>query len=128
RLHRPALVVFLLCSPGTTLTLRGRSRVQGPRATSSQSSRGGAMNEESVFAAALEKASATERQTYLDEVCRGDPGLRQRVEQLLPANERVQGILDCGLDSAAMTAPPSALPLASDRLFDDRFKLRQKLG
>jgi hypothetical protein len=30
--------------------------------------RDGAMNEESVFAAALEKASATERQAYLDEV------------------------------------------------------------
>ena len=86
------------------------------------------MNEEMVFIAALEKASVTERQAYLDEVCRGDTSLRKRVEQLLAADEHGQGILDRGLDAAAMTVPPSEPSLASDRLFDNRFKLRQKLG
>src|SRR5438270_7363668 len=86
------------------------------------------MNDESVFAAALEKASATERQAYLDEVCRGNASLRQRVEQLLAADEHGQGILERGLDASPMTVPPSEAPLSSDRFFDKRFKLRQKLG
>jgi serine/threonine protein kinase/tetratricopeptide (TPR) repeat protein len=100
----------------------------GPYATSSQASKDGAMNEESVFAAALQKANATERQAYLDEVCRGDSGLRQRVEQLLAADEHHQGVLDRGLNAATMSIVPSEPPFESDRLFDNRFKLRKKLG
>ena len=69
------------------------------------------MNEESVFAAAVEKANTIERQAYLDDVCRGDASLRQRVERLLAAHERVQGILDGGLDAAAMVVPPVQPPL-----------------
>ena len=61
------------------LMLRNRYLVQGAGAILS-SSKDGAMNEETVFAAALEKASATERQAYLDEVCRGDTTPRERVE------------------------------------------------
>ena len=86
------------------------------------------MNEESVFAAALKKASAIERQAYLDEVCRGDSSLRLRVEQLLAADEHGRGILDPGRGDDEMTVAPPEPPFASERLFDNRFKLRQKLG
>ena len=71
---------------------------------------------------------ATERQAYLDEVCRGDASLRRRVEQLLAADEHGQGILDRSLDAAAMSVPPTEPPLGSERLFDNRYQLRQKLG
>jgi serine/threonine protein kinase/tetratricopeptide (TPR) repeat protein len=127
RLRRCAIVVFLLYSPDTMLMLRNHYLVQGAGEILS-SSKDGAMNEETVFAAALEKASATERQAYLDEVCRGDTTLRERVEELLAADEHGRGILDRGLEAALMGVPPSEPPLASDRLFGNRFKLRQKLG
>ena len=44
------------------------------------------MNEESLFAAALDKPSTAERQAFLDEECAGDVRLRQRVDQLLAAD------------------------------------------
>jgi hypothetical protein len=43
------------------------------------------MNEESLFAAALDKATAAERRAFLDGACGGDAALRQRLEQLLPS-------------------------------------------
>ena len=85
------------------------------------------MNEELVFAAALQRVNATERQAYLDEVCRDDSSLRQRIEQLLAADERGNGILDRGLQ-VAMPDPRPRRRRASDRLFDNRYKLRTKLG
>jgi serine/threonine protein kinase/tetratricopeptide (TPR) repeat protein len=86
------------------------------------------MNEESLFAAALKKANAIERQAYLDDACRGNASLRQRVEQLLAADENGQGILDQGLGVAAMPQAPPEPPRATDKLFDNRYKLRTKLG
>ena len=84
------------------------------------------MNEESVFAAALQKTNVIERQAYLDNACQGNAGLRQRIEQLLDANECCQGVLERGLDAAAFGG--SEPPLMPDRLFDNRYKLRTKLG
>lgn len=43
--------------------------------------------EEALFAAALQWESTTERSAYLDEACAGNPGLRQRVEELLRASD-----------------------------------------
>jgi hypothetical protein len=73
------------------------------------------MNEESLFAAALEKASATERRAFLDEACAGDPALRRRVERLLAADGHADGILDCGQNAAAVLGAyqPGTLPAAS---------------
>jgi serine/threonine protein kinase/tetratricopeptide (TPR) repeat protein len=86
------------------------------------------MNEESVFAAALTKVTATERQEYLDEVCRGDANLRQRVEQLLAADLHDHGVLDRSLKSVVISGDSTEPLPASERLFDNRFKLRHKLG
>jgi tetratricopeptide (TPR) repeat protein len=52
------------------------------------------MIEESLFAAALEWATAAERRAFLDEACAGDVALRQRVERLLAAHEKTLGIVD----------------------------------
>src|SRR5262249_38929879 len=52
------------------------------------------MIEESLFAAALERATAAERRAFLDEACAGDAALRQRVDRLLAAYEKTHGIVD----------------------------------
>src|SRR5262245_19559784 len=86
------------------------------------------MNEESLFAAALDKASTAERQAFLDQACGTDAGLRQRVERLLAASAKAVGILERGPDSTVLTAAPPGPPLAADHLFAGRFRLRKKLG
>ena len=52
------------------------------------------INEESLFAAALEKPTAAERQAFLDEACGGDVALRHRLEELLAGHEQAHGILE----------------------------------
>src|SRR5437870_1329422 len=78
------------------------------------------MNEESLFAAALEIATEAERQEYLDAACTGDHALRQRLAQLLAADGHARGILDRG--------PGAAVSPLDDRVFAGRFHLLQKLG
>ena len=87
------------------------------------------MNEEALFAAALEKPTPAQRQAFLDQACAGDAPLRQRVEQLLASHEHARGLLARGPDAAAaeLTGPPPPA-VATDQLFAGRFKLRQKLG
>jgi WD40 repeat protein len=48
------------------------------------------VNEESVFAEALEKQNFQERAAYLDRACAGNPGLRRNVESLLAAYDEGQ--------------------------------------
>jgi WD40 repeat protein len=87
------------------------------------------MNEESLFAAALDKPTAAERQAFLDEACAGDVRLRQRVEKLLAADEHARGILDSGEAAATLLGVYQPEPhLAAGQVFSGRFKLRQKLG
>ena len=52
------------------------------------------MSEETIFVAALEKATPAERAAYLDAACAGDPELRRRVEALLRAHEQSGDLLD----------------------------------
>jgi eukaryotic-like serine/threonine-protein kinase len=52
------------------------------------------MSEESLFVAALEKPTASERQAFLEKACGGDIALRRRVERLLVAHLETLGILD----------------------------------
>src|SRR5947209_5180982 len=88
------------------------------------------MNEESLFAAALQQGSAAQRQAFLDAACAGDAGVRERLQRLLAADRHAGGILERGLDGAALQPlrqPPDP-PLAADRVFAGRFKLREKLG
>src|SRR5262245_44619730 len=77
------------------------------------------MNEESLFAAALELPTTADRQAVLDDACAGDACLRQRVEKLLAADENACRILDHVADAAV---------LAAEQLFAGRFRLCEKLG
>jgi serine/threonine protein kinase/WD40 repeat protein len=87
------------------------------------------MNEESLFAAALEKSTAAERRAFLEEACAGDICLRQRMEQLLAADEHARGILDSGEDAATLLGVHRPEPpIAAEQVFSSRFQLRQKLG
>ena len=52
------------------------------------------MTEETLFAAALERAATADHEALLDEACAGDLALRARVERLLAAHEKTVGILD----------------------------------
>ncbi len=52
------------------------------------------MSEESIFDAALEKSTSSERAAYLEAACTGDPELRRRVEALLRAHEQSGDLLD----------------------------------
>jgi serine/threonine protein kinase len=47
-----------------------------------------------LFLAALDRPEAADRAAYLDEVCAGDEGLRQRLEELLRAHDATDRLLD----------------------------------
>jgi serine/threonine protein kinase len=47
-----------------------------------------------VFLAALDKTTPTDRAAYLDEACAGDDALRRQIEGLLRAHDRPDGLLD----------------------------------
>ena len=51
-------------------------------------------NAKEIFLHAVEIASSVERAIYLDDACRGNPPLRQRVDALLQAHERPESLLD----------------------------------
>jgi eukaryotic-like serine/threonine-protein kinase len=70
------------------------------------------MVEEALFAAALERTVADERQAFLEEACAGDLALRERVELLLGAHQRTHGILD------QPTGPPGS-PEVADGMSPD---------
>src|SRR5262249_56984949 len=84
-----------------------------------------AMNEESLFAAALEKPTPAERRAFLDAACSGDTTLRERLDRLLAADGETSGILERGPDACASAARPL---LAARHVFAGRFQLRAKLG
>jgi eukaryotic-like serine/threonine-protein kinase len=86
------------------------------------------MNEESLFAAALEKQDAAQRQAFLQEACGDDVALRERLEKLLAAHGHARGVLERGPECAAPITNRQAPAIAAGRVFAGRFKLREKLG
>src|SRR5271169_1678471 len=82
-----------------------------------------------IFNAALE-LPAGERAAFLDQACASDFVLRQRVEELLRAQERAEDFLEsphAGLDfkrTGSVNVPPTEKP--GDRI--GRYKLLQQIG
>jgi WD40 repeat protein len=66
------------------------------------------MTEETIFAAALEKSSASERAAYLDEACAGDAALRHQVDALLKAHAAAGPFLDVPAPAQLAAAPRPA--------------------
>jgi non-specific serine/threonine protein kinase/serine/threonine-protein kinase len=62
------------------------------------------LSERSIFEAAIEKGSPEERAAYLNQACASSSGLRQGVEALLAAHERLGDIpLSATVDEPAVT-------------------------
>jgi hypothetical protein len=68
--------------------------------------------EEYLFEGALAKPSQAERETFLDGVCRDNPGLRARLEVLLEGHLQAEGFLADATKKAEVkpAAPPAELP------------------
>src|SRR5467141_2953489 len=92
--------------------------------------------EVAVFSAAR-RLPAAERAAYLDEVCAGDAILRQRLEELLQADEQALGFLQNPAPDAQPRVDASASPrtleisaaageMVGDRI--GRYKLLQQIG
>jgi len=79
--------------------------------------------EEQIFAEAL-ALPAGERPRFLDHACRGDAGLRQRIEALVQAHESAGGFM--AADAAPAAAPLDAAEVPGNRI--GRYKLLQKIG
>jgi serine/threonine protein kinase len=78
------------------------------------------MNEESVFATALEKNSPRERQAFLDEACAGNAELRAQVEELLRADADAGSFLEhspADVDATVVSEPSSRDTLNSGNWF-----------
>jgi serine/threonine protein kinase/Tfp pilus assembly protein PilF len=83
-----------------------------------------------IFSAALDRESEGERAAYLDEACKDNPGLRERVEALFRAHEQVGGFLErrgtVAFHSTSAAAEP-ANPLAGSTIAG-RYKLIEEIG
>jgi hypothetical protein len=93
------------------------------------------MNEESLFVAALEKSTASERDAFLEAACAGDVALRQRVGRLLAAHDQTLGILDrsarpSGWTEVAAGPNPGSVPSGerAGALVDGRYRLLEEIG
>jgi serine/threonine protein kinase/WD40 repeat protein len=93
------------------------------------------MVEEALFAAALERTFPDERQAFLEEACAGDVALRARVDRLLVAHQRTNGILDQPAALPGMPAvvawrrPGGVSPIeCAGTLVGGRFKLLEEIG
>jgi serine/threonine protein kinase/tetratricopeptide (TPR) repeat protein len=93
------------------------------------------MNERTIFLAALDIADPTRRAEYLDSACGPDAGLRQRIETLLQAHDKVGSFLERPLldtevealmDADKPVDPPAPAPVLGT--FIGPYKLLQKLG
>ncbi|MFO0960068.1 MAG: serine/threonine-protein kinase [Isosphaeraceae bacterium] len=73
--------------------------------------------EVSIFAAALERSSPSERAAFLDGACHNDPALRARVDSLIRAHEQAGGFLarpavGWAADMLVAEAPAGTRPVA----------------
>src|SRR5262249_50822146 len=75
-----------------------------------------ASSERSIFEAAIEKETPAERDAYLDQMCAGNPRLRQEVDSLLAAHDRLGRLhLRAPMSQLAATGEFTPLP-ANDQL------------
>ena len=83
--------------------------------------------EEFLFEAALAKASAPERASFLDGVCRGNPALRARLDILLEGHFQAAGFL-AGSPKRIEEKPVPPTEDESSSTFIGSYKLLEKIG
>src|SRR5438046_168993 len=77
-----------------------------------------------IFQAALER-DARERPAFLDEVCSGDPALRNKVEALIASDEGAKSFLE---SPAFEMAAQLFTPAEEDFKGTERFLIERRLG
>ena len=85
------------------------------------------LSEKSIFEAAIEQPSPSERADYLDQACAGNPRLRREVEDLLAAHDRLGGVNGNGRPpgpGATVDGPPTERP----GTMIGSYKLLQQIG
>ena len=60
------------------------------------------VTEETLFAATLEKATKAERDSFLEEACAGDSGLRRRIEAILESHDDAEFLKTSAAERAAI--------------------------
>jgi len=83
--------------------------------------------EESIFAAVVEKTTRAERAAYLEGACGADAELRRRIEALLAAHDRDNGVLDAPPSDLTLSAPGQALTEGPGTVIGP-YKLLQQIG
>jgi serine/threonine protein kinase len=89
------------------------------------------MNERDIFIAALQKQDGPERRAYLDEACRTDPALCERVLGLLAVHERAGSFLErpaAAPDASGGQATEDRLARESPAPAVGPYKLLQAIG
>jgi serine/threonine protein kinase len=77
------------------------------------------MIEEELFHRALEKPTLVEQMAFLDEVCGGQPELRQRVERLLRSHRHEDSFLQPGVTACEPIIEQSGTVLGHYKLLED---------
>lgn len=83
------------------------------------------IDEQEVFAAAIEIENQADRADYLSAACGECDGLRQRIEQLIAAHRHHDGLLDNELDIATGQIDCGDLPLGTEI---GQYKILETLG
>ena len=87
------------------------------------------MNEESIFAAALEKKTPQERAAFLEGACAADRELRAKVDSLLEAHDDAGDFLESPAIEAPMTATMDTKPQPEQTGVEiGPYKLLQQIG
>ncbi len=99
------------------------------------------MTERSIFFAALEIEDPAARRVYLDEACRADPALRERVDALLAADEEARTFMNrspastpfdlASAELAGSAAPgesPGPVDRATGATLADRYLVGEEIG
>ncbi len=84
------------------------------------------MDERQIFEEALDLTDFKARAAHLDEVCRGDSNLRERVEALLRSHDAAGSFLHTPVDDMSPTIDRRPVAKTGDRI--GPYKLLQKIG
>jgi serine/threonine protein kinase/tetratricopeptide (TPR) repeat protein len=84
------------------------------------------MNEQTLFAEALERTDPRDRAGFLDEACQGNPVLRARIERLLAQHEHAGHFLESSPPAPSPTVDQPATEGTGSRI--GLYKLLQQIG
>src|SRR5438067_635201 len=84
------------------------------------------MNEQTLFAEALERTDPRDRAAFLDQACHGNPALRARIERLLAQHEHAGNFLESSPPAPSPTVDQPVTERPGNRI--GPYKLLQQIG